>query len=199
MFDVESHVPVSVRDYLSNDPGVRSVRMAVDSLLDHPLDQVPKSLAWEELGDFYRARAAAELTKIEWSTAVKNIWQHVWGNNMGPGWKIGSVDELFRNQIIAIEECWEESCFCVVHYCRDLEFYTAIQLQSDEITIFFSLEKSGKPLIREGVDGFNWSGKKTDWEDWNMAVLSGNLCEQPDVIDAASAAARNAITARDRF
>ena len=148
MFDVNLGIPQSVQHYLSEKPEDRGIRMSVDALLKVGIDKVPPSLEWNELKQFYQARTAAELTRLEWSQAMLSLWQYIWGNNLNKCLKVRSLEELSKNSGIRMDECWEDREFIVVHEFLELELFTSVLLDNDELAIGFGLEKGSEFLVK---------------------------------------------------
>jgi len=69
----------SVKAYLTD----KSIRAAVDDLLDHDEDKAELYLPWDEARDFAKARMMAEVTKHEVIEFLFSLWDEVWGRHDG--------------------------------------------------------------------------------------------------------------------
>lgn len=194
MIDVVAKFPESVRNYLSIDDDNRGIRMSVDALLEIDLGTVPPSLEFAELPQFFRARAAAELTRVEWVQALHLLWQYIWGANISRDWQIEPVKSLAKNWVITIKECWESREISVRHSLGGFELYTAIGLYHDRLEVGFSLETGKIFHIKGEPAAFAWQEKPHDWEDWNLATCHGNIIAKSDLIEDAKKLADEALT-----
>lgn len=189
-FDIKI-LPQSTQDYLSLE---RGTQLAVDDLLKVDLDKLPKLADWNELNQYYKARAAAELTKVEWSQSMQILWNYIWGAHIDTDWTMESIKKMQKDQNISIKDCWDEKEINIVYIHGDYFLTTAIEVTSSNLLIAYCLEDKDDYLLENEPDGFKWiEDKKHEWEDWNYLELQGNILENPKLIEDARAHANSAI------
>ena len=185
-------LPETTAAYLT-DPATRA---AVDALLAVDADTLPPEIEWNEMGDYFAARAVAELTRAEFALAMHRLWAQVWEPAIPAGWSLPRPDELDEaGQGVSTGVIWDEKVFYVYHRRDGRELYTLVGLDRRQVTIAFSLEQRDKALIKGGLDGFTWRDDG-QWPSW-MLLDHGVAPDRDGGLDAAplAAAAKLAISA----
>lgn len=191
-FDIQT-LPKSTQDYLKEDGGTKS---AVDALLEKGLDKLPDLTDWNELNLYYKARAAAELTKVEWAQSMHMLWQYIWGGNIDTDWKMASIKNLAKYQQITIEKCWEESTIELLHVKNGHNLFTAINLSPTSLTLAFGLEGEGIDdyIVKGDLENFIFvEREKDDWGKWNYREIQGNILSDSNLIEQARKSSSAAI------
>ena len=181
-FDIKT-LPQSTQDYLTLE---RGTQLAVDDLLKVDLDKLPNLADWNELNQYYKARAAAELTKVEWAQSMQILWNYIWGAHIDADWTMKSIKKMQKDQNISIEDCWDEKELNIVYIHGEYFLATAIEVTSSNLLIAYSLEDKDDYLLKNKPDSFQWcEDKKHEWENWNYLELQGNILENPKLIEDA--------------
>lgn len=181
-FDIKT-LPQSTQDYLTLE---RVTQFAVDALLEVGLDKLPYLADWNDLTQYYKARAAAELTKVEWAQSMQILWSYIWGAHIDADWTMESIKELGKKQSITIKDCWDDATIELLHYKDGNYLFTAINLSPTSLTLAFGLENDKNFLIEGGLDNFKWGdNKKADWAEWNYHEIQGNILKNNTIIENA--------------
>jgi hypothetical protein len=182
----------SVTAYLT-EPATRA---GVDALLAVDADSLPPEIEWDELSDYYAARAVAELTRAEFAIALYDLWRAVWSPVVPDGWRLPDPEELVEEgQSVSTGTIWEEEAFSLYHERGDLVLFTLIGIHRRKITVAFSLERKDKPQIKGDLDGFTWRDDNS-WEGW-MLLTPGVEASSDGTLDLSKlhSAAKAAIAA----
>jgi hypothetical protein len=159
-------LPATVRAYLA-DPAMRS---AVDALLETRSGSLPSGLRLNELADYLAARAAAELTKYDWSISMHALWAVTWGAALDAAWRPATIDEALDEEFaITPDSCWNEGSFAFRHRRGAHTFFTAVAFDHDQTQIAFSVETANDVLVTE-AEGFAWL-EDGDWTGWLVATI----------------------------
>lgn len=156
----KTDLPKSVTSYLA-DPATRA---GVDALLAVEAHSLPPEIEWDELGDYFAARAVAELTRAEFAVALHALWRTVWGVVIPRTWRMPDPEDLVEEgQSVSTGEIWEGKAFSLYHDRGDLALFTLVGLHRRRLTVAFSLERKEKPQIRGDLGGFTWRDD-SNWE-----------------------------------
>ena len=185
-------LPKSVIAYLS-DPATRA---GVDALLAIEADSLPPEIEWEDLGDYFAARAVAELTRAEFAVALHLLWRVIWWPIIPEKWTLPPPEDLDEaGEGVSTGVIWDEKAFFVYHEWGDLALYTLVGLNRRRLAVAFSFERRDRPQIKGGVDGFTWRDD-AHWGGW-MLLTEGVTPDDDGRLDLPSlcAAAEHAIAA----
>lgn len=157
-------LPKSVISYLI-DPATRA---GVDALVAVEADSLPPEIEWNELGDYFAARAVAELTRAELAVALHAIWLAVWEPVIPKTWKMPSPEDLDEaGEGVSTGVIWDEKAFYVYHERGARALYTLVGLERRRLVVAFSLEQRDKPQITGELDGFTWRDDG-HWGAWML-------------------------------
>lgn len=189
------HLPPTVRDYLSD----AAIRTGVDSLLGVKDKSLPPGLLHEELADYYAARAAAELVRFDWATALLNLWNATWGSVLNPAWQAAPLETLVKDSFaVTPAACWDEDAICFVHEIGTHFLATAVSFDQSETVIAFWYQKGkSKPLAT--FEGF--AAKQHDeWDDdWLLHRFPISPANEKFSIAKLRAVAQSAAAAADKL
>jgi hypothetical protein len=178
----------SVVAYLTD----RAIRTAVDSLLQFKISNMPPGLAVGELGEYFPARAEAELTRYEYAEALHRLWWEVWGSKIDPLWVSPDIDALVSaEQVVTIEAMWHDKWFSIYQERGNTFLYSFVEFTPEAVSIGYSLEDDVVPLLKEGHGPFVWheGGNYEGWlvATWPMSIARADF-DWMGVRAAASAA-----------
>jgi hypothetical protein len=185
-------LPKSASDYLA-DPATRA---AVDALLAVDADSLPPEVEWEELDDYFAARAVAELTRAEFAVGMHALWRAIWAPVIPTTWKMPDPEELVEEgQSVSTGAIWEAKSFSLFHERGDLALFTLVGLNRRRLTLAFSCERRGKPQIKGDLGEFTWRDDSY-WDRW-MLLTPGVTSAADGTLDVSElqAAAKLAIAA----
>ena len=186
-------VPATVREYLTN----AAVRTGVDALLKVEIDMLPSDLLASELGDYYAARAAAELSRFDWALSLYELWKAVWTGAIGSEWKAMSPDELLNEEYaITPHACWDEETIYFGHRRGDFTMSTGVAFGQGETLLAFAVErKRGAPL-----QAFDQFSNHDDWGDeWLVQSFPFSPVNSDFSMSTLEAVAATAVAAANRF
>lgn len=157
-------LPNSVSAYLTD----AATRAAVDALLAVDAESLPPEIEWKELGDYYAARAVAELTRAEFAIALHALWRKIWGPAISAGWAMPEPQELVEEgQGVSPGSIWEGKSFSLYHNRGESSLFTLVGLHRRRITIAFALERRGRPQIKGELGSFAWRDD-ANWDCWML-------------------------------
>ncbi len=170
----------------------------IDALLAVDADSLPPEIEWAELGDYFAARAVAELTRAEFAIAMHRLWLEIWEPIIKKRWDLplpGELDEA--GQGVSTGVIWDEKVFYLYHRCGKRELYTLVGVDRRKVTVAFSVEQRDKALIKGGLDDFTWRDDG-QWPAW-MLYMHGILPDSERGMDVTPlrAAAEAAMAAVD--
>lgn len=189
-------IPATVKAYWTD----ASVKAGVDALLAIKSSTLPQDLRLEEFGDYYAARAAAELTRFDRASSLYDIWRSIWGHAIGRDWVPASHDAMFYNELsITPEDCWNDECFCVYHSRGKLNLSTGVGFTDKWIEIVFSVDDDTGPLLRT-LDTFEWRDEDhADWPGWLALKLKKNPWDESLSWTVLRSAAEQAVAAANKI
>lgn len=165
--DRKFELPATVRAYLT-DPAIRT---GVDALLEIRPEDIPPDLRLDEMADYLTARAAAELTKFDWATALHNLWASTWQAALNPAWRPASLEILIAEEFaIAPQACWDGNSFSFYHVRGIHRLYTAVSFDRYQTQIAFSFETEEMALASAPFGDFVWR-EDDDWTGWLVMTL----------------------------
>lgn len=188
-------LPPTVRDYL-NDAAIRT---GVDALLGVKDKSLPPGLLHEELAGYYAARAAAELVRFDWASALLSLWNATWGSVLEPAWKPAPLDTLVKEGFaVTPAACWDEDAICLYHEIGAHFLATAVSFDHQETVIAFWYQKGkAKPLA--SYDAFV-SKKHDEWDDaWLLQRFPFAPGSEKFAVAKLRAAAQSAADGVDRL
>lgn len=192
--DEEFILPETVKAYLTD----RAIRTGVEALLTVKVNDLPRDLRINELGNYYAARAGAELTRLDWASTLYDLWDHIWGTVIGNDWLPATADELIDNDLsVTPQGCWADRALCVFHSKGGLHLSTGVAFESDKTQITFSLDNEDRALLHS-LAPFEWHGAvEGDWEEWLVFTIDISPAESHFSLGALQAAAKLAIETVD--
>jgi len=157
-------LPATLRGYLT-EPAIRT---GVDALLMVKSDSLPPDLRIDELGDYYAARAAAELTRYDWAAALYGLWTRIWAETLDNRWSQVSTETLMDDgHSVTPVACWDDEGFCVYHSKGSVTLSTGISFDSGTTQISFSVDNDQGPMLRRDLTPFKWCDEDDDdWPEW---------------------------------
>jgi hypothetical protein len=184
-------LPESFKAYLRD----RHIRVGVDSLLTIRDNNIPHELQWHDLGKYLAARAAAELTRHEFSVALYQIWEQVWhpvfARWLQPHDPVLSKEE---GEYVTPADCWINKEFTYwLSGDNGLWVGTGIGFDEDEaiLSVVWDCE-ADYPLcwkLREewANDDYPWHHKRFKWKhdapEQSLSELSKAAKEAIRMID----------------
>lgn len=189
-------IPATVKAYLTD----ASIKAGVDALLAIKPSTVPQDLILEEFGDYYAARAAAEITRYDRASSLYDIWRWIWGDAIGPDWLPASRDALIEKELsITPESCWDDACFCVFHSRSQVTLSTGVGFTDKWIEIVFSVDDDTGPLLR-ALDTFDWRDEDhADWPGWLNLKLKKSPWDESLSWTALRNGAKQAVAAANKI
>lgn len=196
MADVSTLIPPSMQAYLEHP----DIKMAVDKLVDVDLDYIPTAVSWEEYSDYLNAKAMADLTRIEFTVGLKNLWSFIWKKQIKGHWDLTPIDAMKRRQDITIRAMWEEGNITIRHDCGIFSLYTAVQVTPDALTLAFAMETDDDFIAKGETSGFVWiEDAKHEWREWNIARLVGNIYLERELLKTSQERAQIALNWCDDY
>ena len=162
-------MPATVRDYLSKP----AIRTGVDALLGVKPNMLPPDLQHKELGDYYAARAAAELVRFDWAAVLLDLWKKTWGAVLHKNWIPQPLAaHVKEDYAVTPAACWEQDAICFVHKIGSHHLATAVSIDSHEAVLAFWYQFGGNNPLAD-FDKFV-SKKNDEWEDmWLVQRFEG--------------------------
>lgn len=189
-------IPATVKAYWTD----ASIKAGVDALLAIKPSTVPQDLRLEEFGDYYAARAAAEMTRFDRALSLFDIWRAIWGHAIGPDWIPASRDAMIYNELsITPEGCWNDACFCVFHSRGQANLSTGVGFTDKWIEIVFSVDDDTGPLLR-ALETFEWRDEdQADWPGWLTFKLKKSPWDESVSWTALRTVAKQAVAAANKI
>ena len=190
-------VPATLQAYLT-EPAIRT---GVDALLMVKPDRLPPDLGIDELGDYYAARAAAELTRYDWAIALHGLWSQIWGEAIDSHWVPVSTETLIANELsVTPFDCWDQEGFCVYHAHADLYLSTGVSFDADRTQISFSIDNEEEQVLLRELSPFKWSDENDeDWPEWLVFDFAKSPLDPQFRFDDLQEAARKAVDEANRL
>lgn len=196
-------MPATVAAYLQ-DPAVHT---AVEALLEVPADTLPPGLELDELESYYHARGGAELTRYDMAHFLRQLWQMIWGRQIGPHWRPALLEDLVsEDYAVTPERSWDEKSFTVYHCQNQYLLYTDVRIERRAISVAFSIEddENEDVLIEDDLTPFRWRSDD-DYSGWQVVSVEYNprsgppdLSSLQKVATLAYSAAEAAVAAKRR-
>lgn len=142
-------VPETVRTCFSDT----ALTAAVEEILADR--KFPAAIEWDEVESFLKARASAEAVRWDYSLALYQFFEAVWGDRAD--WIRDPVDMTVSDTGFAAAELWDDGEISVRYTDGDRSIYLLAGFDSGETWIgICPINKNGKAYEDWTVDGFAW-------------------------------------------
>lgn len=202
-------IPESVKSYLKE----KSVRTAVDHLVNIKPSKFPPELDWEEVPNYFEARKAAEIVRYDMASLLHQLWAEIWGHWLdgSPQWIAGSLDDHQENDsgYTDADECFTEALIYRYHdYSANtkLSVWTAVKISQGpqgqnlgKMEIGFCITGGKVAGKRElaAEDGYVWVNDN-HWEEWMVCKDLPSIFK-PNCVSICRAKAKEGLDAASAY
>lgn len=175
-------VPESVSSCFAD----KALLAAVEAILSG--DNFPAGIAWDEVEDFLKARASAEVVRWEYGVALLRFHEAVWG--APDGWKRCTVDEAAAMTGLKAGDLWDDEEIAVSYERDGSTLYLLAGFNAAETWLGVSVVKDDEvETLAARLDGFDWNrDDEYDYHRWR-----GNPVQDDQMLAKVKAAAAAAL------